>query len=80
MKTRIILKSFDALSFGVFLSKSSSDQTGDPGSSSPKTNPGLQPQSAADRADPNCGDHAFTVPEGGVWAGLVSMGRQPSAQ
>jgi len=79
MKTRIILKSFDALSFDVFLSASSSDQIGGAGSSGQKPSPASQTPAASVQTDFNCGDRANARPKGAVWAGLAALGCQPAA-
>jgi hypothetical protein len=76
MKTRIILKSFDALSYSVFLSPPSSGQTGGLGGSEPMKNPKARAAAArTDRIGKGC---AFALSEGALWAGFIMHGSSTS--
>ena len=76
MKTRIIPKSFDALSFAVFLSKFQSEPgrdnggLGNGGSISTADGNAL-PQLGTKELDQSHGGGAFVLPKGAVWAGFI---------
>jgi hypothetical protein len=71
MKTRIVLKSFDALSYGVLLSKAEPPLTGD-NNCSFSTTKFHPPQPKAVGSGQYCcgGGHAVALPAASVWAGL----------
>lgn len=76
MKTRIVLKSFDALSFAVFLSKSRSEHERDHGGSdnggSISTADGNSlPQPATKELGQSHAGGAFILPKGAVWEGFM---------
>jgi len=77
MKTRIVLKSFDALSFAVFLSKSQSEREPDHGGSdnggSISTADSYSlPQPALRDLGQSHGGGAFALPKGAEWAGFMN--------
>jgi hypothetical protein len=70
MKTRIVLKSFDALSYGVLLSKTEPPLTGDNNCSFSATELHPPQPKAVGSGRLRGGGHAFDLPAASVWAGL----------
>jgi len=85
MKTRIVLKSFDALSFAVCLSKSRSERErghggSDNGGSISTVEVHSSAQSATKELSQSHGGGSVALPAGAVWAGFMKNRPRPTTR